>query len=211
VREPQENSVQRNPETAFHADRLHQERRKARRSAAIMFACCIIVLGAAAVVLAISLFFHTPLALSMILLLGCMVLAGAAGVVSGMMDLHASKQPVTSQEIEQNRQQARTELMQRAQGKIPLAYRRFAIISEIVLACFWALLSIPFFLMPVTHMRWVYILFGVLFLLCAVRLLGDALIVRPRQAKRLAAQSARELAQRLTLEEVMQGHLSEEA
>lgn len=201
-----------NPETTFHTNILRQQRGGQRRSGLLILAGSIIVLISAAILFGASVFSYHAIPWDIIFLLGMMILAGIAGGIAGIMDLNSGAKPVTGQEVQQIRQQARAELLRRAQGYLPRQYRRSAIIIELVLACLWALMAILSVISAVigSPLGRVDILLAILFDFGFLTFLGDALITRPREAKRLAARNVQELSNRLKLGEVTDGRTADD-
>lgn len=199
-----------NPETAHHARIIRQGRRDRRRSGWLTLIASLIVLVGCVFLLGVGVAAHVPLTPVLLAFLGIMALAGAAGILAAITDLTAGAKPVTVQEVQAQRQQTREELLRRAQGHLPFYYRRPAIILEIAIGCLWGLMGVASLIaVPVSPFGWLDILMAILFLVGFLAFLGDALLTRPREAKRLAARSAEELARRLALGEITEGHTSD--
>ena len=210
MNEQQDQSLPTNPEAAFHTHLLQQGRRRDRRSGIVILLCSLALLVGSAVPLANALFTHTAFTLPQHIMWWGILLSGVLSLIVAVTELRSSTKQITIEEVGNVRQHARTELMRRAQGYIPWSYRRSAMVIEAAFACFWILLAISFLYLPIVSPPWFNTLFAILFLLSAIIFLIDACVTRPRQAKRLAAQSAQELAHRLTLGESTEGQPSNE-
>jgi hypothetical protein len=203
----------------MHFNRLLKERRKNRLEAwgmllgsAGMFLC-----GGLSLSVILLTHVHLPTSLPSnvavigLLMLATMLLAGATIFVLSIRDLRRAAKPVASQEVEQNRQQERAELLWRAQGNIPFSHRRPAIIIEIVVACLYTVFGLSFVAVPLDTPAWLNIPVAVLFWLGVPALLVDAFYFRPRAAKRMARVSQRALSTRLTLGELTEGDAQNES
>lgn len=206
----QEPLLSANPETAHHASILHRWRRDRRRSGWLTLIASGILLLGCVFLLGVAVASRIPFTPQILFFLGVMAVAGVAGLLAAWMDFSAGAKPVTTQEVQTQRQQAREELMRRAQGYIPAFYRRPAIVLEIVIGCLWGLIAVASLVaIPVSPFGWLDILMAILLFLGFLAFLGDALITRPREAKRLAARSAEALAQRFALGEITEGQAPE--
>lgn len=195
-----------NPETAHHARLLRQGRRDQRRSGWLTLTGSIIVLVGGAFLLGAGIIAHLSFTPQILFLLGGMAVAGVAGILATILDLTAGTRAVTHQEIQEHRQRTREMLLRQAQGYLPFFYRRPAIVLEIGIGCLWGLLALATFLaVPISAFGWLNIVMAIFFLLGCLFFLADALLTRPREAKRLAARSAEELARRLALGEITEG------
>lgn len=205
--EQQNQPLPTNPETTFHTYLIFQERRRTRRSGVVIVVCSLALLLGALIALHDTFSAHQAVSFPTQFVTWGILLAGALSLVVGVMELRSSAKRITDQEVGLIRQQARTELMSRAQGYVPWSYRRSACVLEALFACLWLYLGVSFFFLPIVTPSWFNDLFAVLSLLGAIWFLLDALIWRPRRAKRLAAESAQELTSRLSMGEATEGQI----
>jgi hypothetical protein len=199
-----------NPESAFYAQNLLEAKQKRRKYGIIILLCSVVALIGLGVLVILAWSAHTALSFSQLLVFAGFTITCVMGIFAGVLDLRAGRQPVTSEEVVQVRQQARAELMRRARGYVPRAYGRLASIMGIILSCCLILMGSSFLLLPTSLAPWVNVLMAVLFFLGGLVFFWESAVVRPHEAKHLAAKSAQELANRLRLGEVTEGYSQEE-
>ena len=113
----------------------------------------------------------------------------------GTSEFFANRGPVPIEEIERLRQQERFALFRQAQGKLPWQYHPWVRVLELLLALFCLFMAVGHTIAVArSNAQW---LVGGYYLLVALLLLFDALYLKPRQSKQLAAKSAIELSSRL--------------
>lgn len=194
-----------NPETSFHAYIVFKERQRLRRSGVIIVICSLTLLLGTGVTLLDTFSTHHTSPFPTQVMVWAILGAGVLSLVVGIMEIRAGFRRITEEEVGRIRQQARAELLRHAHGHIPWSYRRITRAVEVAFACFWLFLSASFFVLPIIVPLWLNRILSVFSLLGAIWFLLDALIWRPRRAKRLATESADELAHRLRVGEATEG------
>jgi hypothetical protein len=196
-----------NPEFELHRRRLKRRRRLESR-----YGIVLIVSG-------FVYFIFVPISLVPLLFLhGRWGVAGITGVTgaaiclyfvfNGVASIRASRRPVTSREVRQQRSKARRELFQLAQGELPPDYTlkgRFIILLKGSIVTITGTLMLFFFLIGIPELVWTRILLGIVAMLVELMLILDVLYVRAKIARNLPAQSARELSLLLASGEMTAG------
>ncbi len=192
-------------ENAFYRNILVQRQKVQRqRSTIVMIAC--VTLQMLWLFLGGMLPLRNILSFSTFLLLSPFVfgLLTVIFALFGFRDFRRAHKPVTDTDVSRLRQAERVRLFQQAQGKLSGAYTMWRITLDVVVALFFAASGITCLLLSIPDnglLKYVYAfsLHGT-----ALYLLYSALYTKPRRAKDIPAESARELRRRLALGEEME-------
>lgn len=191
-------------ETAFYRNMLTQKRKGQRdRSSIIMILCG--TLQMLWLMLGGFLPLRNILTYSTFLLLSPLVFGTltATFALFGFRSYRRANKPVTEGDVAQLRQIERMRLFRQAQGIVPSAYTPLRIAFDILAGLFLAASGITCLLLSIPDnglAKYVYAfgLHGT-----ALYLLYSALYTKPRRAKEIPAESARELKRRFALSEEM--------
>ena len=146
---------------------------------------------------------HNILSYTTFLILSPFIFIGLTSIFAffGFRSFRRAYKPVTESDVSRLRQAERVRLFQQAQGKLPVAYTTWRIALDILVGLFFAASGIACLLFSVPDtglLKYVYAfsLHGT-----ALYLLYSALYTKPRRAKDIPTESARELRRRLALGE----------
>lgn len=191
-------------ETAFYRYRLGQERNALRQRSVIVMILCSTLLGLGILLggfLLLARIFPSDM-----LLFFSLVLLGVLGsifLVFGVVGYRLAKQPVSEQEVLQLRQSERIRLFREAQGVLPVAYRPWRLALDGLLGMLCSACGIACLLFSFPGNGVIKFLYAGCLQCTALSMLYNALYVKPRRARLIPSQSARELKQRLALGEIM--------
>ena len=175
-----------NPETAWYEQRLRRRRwgRRLFDLMRIVLGLCFLAGGFVALAVhdVVSAALLAPVAVLLLWL--------------GVSDARDTFGPIPKEDVARLRQYERSELFRRARGRLPWQFHGWVRILELVLAAylFYFATGATIFVAPARR-AWAN---GILFFIFALALIGDALLLKPYRARRLARRSATELAIRLS-------------
>ena len=192
------------PENVFYRNILVQKRKAQRQQSTVVMIVCVtlqmlwLLLGGILpirnVLSSITFFMLSPFVFGLLT---------ALFVLFGFRSFRRAYKPITDSDISCLRQAERMRLFQQAQGKLPSAYTTWRIILDVCVGLLLAASGIACLLFSIPDnglLKYIYA-FGLhgtsLYLLYA------ALYTKPKQAKDIPTESARELKRRLALGEEM--------
>ena len=111
------------------------------------------------------------------------------------------------QEVEEQRQSERAQLLREAQGILPLSYRRWWLILQSCIATLFVVGGVVLLFYPASSpLDWLWsLVYGISSSIGGVTFLWLALVIKRRRAKQIPSESARELSYRLTHGEITEG------
>ncbi len=197
-----------NPESEFHRRRLARDRAFSLRFGRIgMWVSG--VLFALFTAMNIVFAFSTGLPFWSFLQIEAVVVAycGSMFYLFGWVEYQLGKRVVSDQEVEEQRQSERTQLLREAQGILPLSYRRWWLILQACIGAVFIAGGVVLLFYPASSPldRLWSLVYAVCFFIGGVAFLWLALVVKRRRAKQLPYESARELSSRLTRGEITEG------
>jgi hypothetical protein len=183
-----------NPETEWHRLRLTKDRSSQRR-----IGIALMILGFCVLLIAVTSVPDFPRMASMLpipfALIGMYVVFWGSPlmlVLVGGMEYVEGRKPISPMDIEWRRQRERAELFRMAQGDLPWSYRKLV---QVLFAIMGILLLAPGILVLLAQegYRSGSLIWGILYSGCGLLLLLLALVILPRRARQIPAESARAL------------------
>ncbi len=189
-------------ENVFYRNILVQRRKAQRQQSTLVMIVCV-TLQMLWLLLGGMLPLRDILSFSTFLVLSPFVFGFLTGIFAlfGFRSFRRAHKPLTNNDVSRLRQAERIRLFQQAQGKLPAAYTMWRIILDVLVGLLLAASGITCLLLSIPDnglLKYVYAfgLHGT-----ALYLLYSALYTKPKRARDIPAESARELRRRLALGE----------
>lgn len=192
-------------ENAFYRNILVQRRKAQRQRSTLVMICCV-MLQMLWLFLGEMLPLRNILSFSTFLVLSPFVFGLLTGIFAlfGFRSFRRAHKPLTNNDVARLRQAERVRLFQQAQGKLPAAYSVWRMGLDIFIGLLLAASGIACLLFSVPDNGLLKYIYAFSLHGSALYLLYSALYTKPKRAKDIPTESARELRRRLALGEEME-------
>ena len=192
-------------ENAFYRNILVQRRKAQRQRSTLVMICCV-MLQMLWLFLGGMLPLRNILSFSTFLVLSPFVFGLLTGIFAlfGFRSFRRAHKPLTNNDVARLRQAERVRLFQQAQGKLPAAYSVWRMGLDIFIGLLLAASGIACLLFSVPDNGLLKYIYAFSLHGSALYLLYSALYTKPKRAKDIPTESARELRRRLALGEEME-------